>query len=110
MKAEIHPIDELMEVVSTLHFVATHRTKTYHCAVIRSSGKQIKEDFSEKQEARICIDRLTAAVVKDVLTAQGIANDFYDLAVHTMALAKCAIGIPISRQLPQSRRSCCFVL
>jgi len=110
MKTEIHTINELTQVISILHLVATHPTKMYDCTFIRSSGKQIKEDFSEKQEARICIDRLTAAVVEDVLTTQGIANDFYDLAVHTMALAKCAIGIPISRQLPQSRRSCCFVL
>jgi len=72
MKAEIHPTDELMEVVSTLHLVATHRTKTYHCAVIRSSGKQIKEVFSENQEARTCIDRLTTAVDEDVLTTQGL--------------------------------------
>jgi len=92
MKVEIHTIDELTQVVSILHLVARHPTETYHCAVIRSSGKQIKEDSSEKQEARICIDRLTAAVDEDVLTTQGIASDFYDLAVHAMALVKCAIA------------------
>jgi hypothetical protein len=84
-----------------LDVLAPHPTKAHFCAARVRRRKRAEQRLGDHQDARLVVNHLASALLKDLLAAERVAHDLDGLAGNNAPPPQREVRVVVARKLAQ---------